>query len=803
MGLNKQQQMLAAKHDLRSMAFLVKFVDERRHNNSVPGDRAARRAALQDLLRDHKLLGLGVPYGSEMPWNHDAQSLLGMIAPVLRTPGRRVSGYDDSTTAAAIQDDFFSSGSTMLSKEYRAELQSALDEEPVPTPPDSEEERLNEAASNGSDESYKAGGKRQRRPTLKKMSSARNKPLKRPQPSKRTAKIMENENDDDDEANEEPDETEKPAASTSTKPSRPSSKAKGKSRQPQPSTKQKHVTSVGRQGDINTEKGNLVPERKISGVRAGSSKYAPSFPNLKALPSSHSHRNDSDNQQANEGYKNATEAGDRSEMRDESESEEEDEQEDENVEIEHIEQDDNGNISVNRKRAPRRVSEDASRAQKRAKTYQDFLQEEDESAPVPRKSHLAATAANRLSKSGPIERRRSKNIRSQPHTMTRQQDEDEELALLFQREEYQQRNPTTSPRESEMRGNTSGMTREELARLDGSPPVPTRSKALRQMKGNNAGEGSSRGRGGRVKIAPRNRQPPVGSALAGTAAPFGADNHHRAQSSSTPDIMTLDLPHAMLKIDALLDQALLAVSPEGEIVDVANIVMEPSRSLTRLYAVTFGHNWLKLAGEAMLADDADVAFTAPTILKSLIWHYLASEILSKEVLSDTVYTLLGKIRAYVQPVLEEQNDGFNYSYVLRRASEAQFKSAEFLGSEVAHCAQEHETRLTMILRQHLVEMESANMPDSWRRDFATRLIEICRQTLLLRAKLGMEEDKHEVLVFGHQTPFDGAQMEADGGMDGEKVFFTKMPGIKKTATGGQSQVVVKALVALSPASMDV
>lgn len=798
MGLNKQQQMLAAKHDLRSMAFLVKFVDERRNDNSVPGDRAARRAALQDLLREHKLLGLGVPYGSETPWNHDAQSLLTMITHVLRTPGRRVSGYADSTTAAAVQDDFFSNGSTMLSKEYRAELQSALDEEPVPTPPDSEEERLNEAASAGSDESYKAGGKRQRRPTLKKMSSARNKPLKKPQSSKRTAKLMD---DDDDEAHEEPNETEKPAASTSTQPSRPSGNAKVKSRQPQASTKQRAVKSVGRQGGFNTGKGNLVPERKISGVRAGSSKYVPSFPNLRAAPSSHSHRNDSDNQQANKGYENATEANDRADIRDKLEDEEEDDQEDENEEIEQIEQDDNGNISVNRKRAPRRASKDTSRAQKRAKTYEDLLEEEDDSAPVPRKSHLAATA-NKSSKSGQIERRRSKNIRSLPHTQTSQQDEDEELALLFQREEYQQ--PlTTSERDGEMSGKTSGMTREELARLDGSPPVPTRYNALRQTRDKKAGEGSSRGLGGRTKIAPLNMQPAAGSALAGTTAPFGADNHHRAQSSSTPDIMTLDLPHAMLKIDGLLDQALVTVSPEGEIVNVASMVTAPSRSLTRLYAVTFGHNWLKLAGEAMLAAEADVVFTAPTILKSLIWHYLAAEILSKEVLSDTVYTLLGKIRPYVQPVLEEQNDGFNYSYVLRRASEAQFQSAEFLGQEVAHCAQELETRLTMILRQHLMEMETAKMPESWRKDFSTSLVEICRQTLLLRAKLGMEEEKHEVLVVGHQTPFDGAQMEADGGFGGEKVLFTKMPGIKKTATGGQSQVVVKALVALSPASMDV
>lgn len=794
MGLNKQQQMLAAKHDLRSMAFLVKFVDERRNDNSVLGDRAARRAALQDLLREHKLLGLGVPYGSETPWNHDAQSLLNLIARVLRTPGRRVSGYADSTAVAAIQDDFFSNGSTMLSKEYRAELQSALDEEPVPTPPDSEEERLNEAASAGSDESYKAAGKRQRRPTLKKMSSARNKPLKKPQSSKRTAKLID---DDDDEAHEEPNETEKPAASASTQPSRPSGKAIVKSRQPQASTKQRAVKSVGRQVGLNTGKGNLVPERKISGVRAGSSKYVPSFPNLKAAPSSHSHRNDSDNQQANKGYENANEANDRAELEDE----EEDDQEDENEEIEQIEQDDNGNISVNRKRAPRRASEDTSRARKRAKTYKDLLEEEDDSAPVPRKSHLAATA-NKSSKSGQIERRRSKNIRSLPHTQTSQQDEDEELALLFQREEYQQ--PLDTPeRDGEMSGNTSGMTREELARLDGSPPVPTRYNALSQMRGKKVGEGSSRGLGGRTKIAPLNRQPAAGSALAGTTAPFGADNHHRAQSSSTPDIMTLDLPHAMLKIDGLLDQALVTVSPEGEIVNVASIAMEPSRSLTRLYAVTFGHNWLKLAGEAMRAEDADVVFTAPTILKSLIWHYLAAEILSKEVLSDTVYTLLGKIRAYVQPVLEEQNDGFNYSYVLRRASEAQFQSAEFLGQEVAHCAQELETRLTMILRQHLVEMETAKMPESWRKDFSTSLVEICRQTLLLRAKLGMEEEKHEVLVVGHQTPFDGAQMEAEGGRGGEKVLFTKMPGIKKTATGGQSQVVVKALVALSPASMDV
>lgn len=767
MGLNKQQQMLAAKHDLRSMAFLVKFVDERRNDNSVPGDRAARRAALQDLLREHKLLGLGVPYGSETPWNHDAQSLLTMITHVLRTPGRRVSGYADSTTAAAVQDDFFSNGSTMLSKEYRAELQSALDEEPVPTPPDSEEERLNEAASAGSDESYKAGGKRQRRPTLKKMSSARNKPLKKPQSSKRTAKLMD---DDDDEAHEEPNETEKPAASTSTQPSRPSGNAKVKSRQPQASTKQRAVKSVGRQGGFNTGKGNLVPERKISGVRAGSSKYVPSFPNLRAAPSSHSHRNDSDNQQANKGYENATEANDRADIRDKLEDEEEDDQEDENEEIEQIEQDDNGNISVNRKRAPRRASKDTSRAQKRAKTYEDLLEEEDDSAPVPRKSHLAATA-NKSSKSGQIERRRSKNIRSLPHTQTSQQDEDEELALLFQREEYQQ--PlTTSERDGE-------------------------------MSGKKAGEGSSRGLGGRTKIAPLNMQPAAGSALAGTIAPFGADNHHRAQSSSTPDIMTLDLPHAMLKIDGLLDQALVTVSPEGEIVNVASMVTAPSRSLTRLYAVTFGHNWLKVAGEAMLAEDADVVFTAPTILKSLIWHYLAAEVLSKEVLSDTVYTLLGKIRPYVQPVLEEQNDGFNYSYVLRRASEAQFQSAEFLGQEVAHCAQELETRLTMILRQHLMEMETAKMPESWRKDFSTSLVEICRQTLLLRAKLGMEEEKHEVLVVGHQTPFDGEQMEADGGIGREKVLFTKMPGIKKTATGGQSQVVVKALVALSPASMDV
>ena len=260
----------------------------------------------------------------------------------------------------------------------------------------------------------------------------------------------------------------------------------------------------------------------------------------------------------------------------------------------------------------------------------------------------------------------------------------------------------------------------------------------------------------------------------------------QAHASLTADMLKLDVRGAMLKVDECLTQALHEAFPDGGVVKVASMAIEPTQSLTRLYVNTLGQGWLKLCSDAANDDHTKIHFSAMALLKSLIWHYLVSEVLTKEVLSDTVYTVLRKVRAHLEPVLDDY--AVPYSSVIRRASQAQFRDSGVIEEDVTHCAHDLKAKLMMILLPHLDEMNKSE-PQDWRKDLSKSLLELCRLAVLLRARLEMEENKHEVFLFHYPDKFYGMQMESDSTRDGV-VLFTKMPGIKEVMGEGETEKVI-------------
>lgn len=259
--------------------------------------------------------------------------------------------------------------------------------------------------------------------------------------------------------------------------------------------------------------------------------------------------------------------------------------------------------------------------------------------------------------------------------------------------------------------------------------------------------------------------------------------------------MKVGLKAAVQEVDLCIQQVVQALGLEHQI---ATVTTQPSRSLTRLYAATLGKQWLLLTSLARNEDDFEeqegtgMRFDASTLHRSLIWHYLTSEVLSKDSLEGTVYAMLNISKPYLQPVLHDE--GVSFDTVLRRASAAQFEDAAYANDVLAQCAQDHASKLMIILRQHLNEMHPASMPPNWRMEFMKGLNQTCRQALTLRARMEVDETKHELCTFGYPTAFDGERMDCKEGME-DKVLLTLVPGINKlTDDGVNGTIVVKPVV---------
>ncbi|USW58773.1 hypothetical protein Slin15195_G120920 [Septoria linicola] len=267
---------------------------------------------------------------------------------------------------------------------------------------------------------------------------------------------------------------------------------------------------------------------------------------------------------------------------------------------------------------------------------------------------------------------------------------------------------------------------------------------------------------------------------------------------ANPSIMKLCLEDAVREVDECIQRAVQALGLGEHNHQIATVTTQPSRSLTRLYTATLGKQWLiltSLASSGEFFDEQEetgVRFNTSTLLRSLIWHYLTSGVLSKDSLEGTVYAMLNKSKPHLQPVLHDE--GVSFDAVLRRASTAQFEDDAYAGDVLAQCAQDHASKLMIILRQHLNEIQPASMPQNWRMEFMRGLNQMCRQALMLRARLEIEEVKHEVCTFGYPAVFDSERMDCNEGLEG-KVLLTLVPGIKKlTGDGLDGAMVVTPVV---------
>lgn len=737
---------LSREVDLRTLAYVVRFIDDHRGAHL---DWDAQHPILTHLAIKYSLRPYVKGYQNDQ---YMASALHDKIITWLNT--RKAARWKTKECKGdASVDKLFEIGSTMLEQKVRDQLAAAIQNLPAtPTPAEPEDELtkagVDEAEvvslpASADDPSY-----RSRQPTKSSARSAsqpKARQRSKPKSSRRLVKVKAGEIKD-----AEADEDEDDAENTATPAPKPQSRPRAipRAQQLRSSRKQEAITMNGAEEDDISDGGEVVafvPKRKIESRRIATTGPHPMFPNLSE-------------RQGVPGDEDGLEE-DEMEVEGDSESGVESEDEDEIV-VAH----ENGTIS--KKRGPGASFDESSRSRKKAK----------DSLAAPREAGAAKTAGRRSMQ---------KEADSPPevgHDLSESeledQGEDEKLALQVKNEDY---NKSIGEEDSEMADDEADLDTDEVEEQLSSPP---RSASTSNPSGNRELSGL--------------RDEITDDAVMPTSSRQPSDD--QVQASLNENMMKLAVRRALLKVDNCLNQALSAAFTRADAaVEVASIVTEPNRSLKRLYIKTLGQGWLNLAEKAMSDNDAKQDFNALALLKALVWHYLESEILTQQVLSDTVYALLGKVRAHLEPVLTKEDVAYNT--VFWRASEAQLQDAGSIKKDIQHCAHELKTKLMIILRPHLEEMMPANMPQNWRRDFSKSLIEVCHQAILLRAKLEMEENKHEVFVFNYPEKFDGKQMATDGGHEGV-VMFTKMPGIKKVMAEGESdELIVKAVVVRYPEEM--
>ena len=135
--------------------------------------------------------------------------------------------------------------------------------------------------------------------------------------------------------------------------------------------------------------------------------------------------------------------------------------------------------------------------------------------------------------------------------------------------------------------------------------------------------------------------------------------------------------------------------------------------------------------------------------------------------------------------------------IFQRANTAWVSSATFAQGEVVRVAHDLSTHWVQTLRPHLLVVHSQGnqhrlVYPSYERIFQTELEKAIFHALLVGAHL-RQAGGYDLTWSASQTEFDSSKMVAEHEENGDKVFLTVFPGMRRT-TKGRAEVVCKARV---------